>query len=187
MEFGADSDEEAEARAHTLLKAVERGKAGPHTEAKLYDDAGQVAQVWEMREGGVGHSKVPGEHPGWPSWEDAAVAPERTGRAVLHLHCHHRATADTACDEAVLRRLGLEVEALDAGCRGLAGSFGYEAGRPYEVSVKVGERKLLPAVRAPAPGDLIVTDGFSGRSQIEHGSDRRALHLAEVLARPGAG
>jgi FAD/FMN-containing dehydrogenase/Fe-S oxidoreductase len=113
-----------------------------------------------------------------PDWHP----PERSGRAVLHLHCHQRATADTACDEAVLRALGLEVEALDAGCCGLAGSFGYEAGQPYEVSVKVGERKLLPAVRAAGPHELIVTDGFSCRSQIEHGADRRALHLAEVLA-----
>jgi Fe-S oxidoreductase len=113
-----------------------------------------------------------------PDWQP----PERSGRAVLHLHCHQRATADCGCDAAVLRRVGLDVEALDAGCCGLAGSFGYEAGQPYEVSVKVGERKLLPAVRAAGPDDLIVTDGFSCRSQIEHGSHRRALHLAEVLA-----
>jgi Fe-S oxidoreductase len=118
-----------------------------------------------------------------PDWHP----PERSGRAVLHLHCHQRATADTDCDAAVLRRLGLDVEALDAGCCGLAGSFGYEAGRPYEVSVKVGERRLLPAVRAAGPDDLIVTDGFSCRSQIEHGADRRALHLAEVIQAAGAG
>jgi Fe-S oxidoreductase len=113
-----------------------------------------------------------------PDWR----GPERSGRALLHLHCHQRATADTTCDESVLRSAGLEVETLDVGCCGLAGSFGYEAGEPYEVSVKVGERKLLPAVRAAAADALIVTDGFSCRSQIEHGSDRRAVHLAQVLA-----
>jgi Fe-S oxidoreductase len=113
-----------------------------------------------------------------PGWQP----PARSGRAVLHLHCHQRATADTACDAAVLERLGLEVETLDAGCCGLAGSFGYEAGKPYEVSMAVGENRLLPAVRDAARDDLIVTDGFSCRSQIEHGSDRQALHLAQVLS-----
>jgi hypothetical protein len=53
------------------------------------------------------------------------------------------------------------------------------------VSVKVGERNLPPAVRAAAADALIVTDGFSCRSQIEHGSDRQALHLAQVLSRDG--
>ena len=70
---------------------------------------------------------------------------------------------------------------LDSGCCGLAGSFGYEAGEPYDVSVKAGERVLLPAVRRAAPETMIVTDGFSCRCQIEHGSERRALHLAQVV------
>ncbi|TML08118.1 MAG: hypothetical protein E6G41_02950, partial [Actinobacteria bacterium] len=50
-----------------------------HVGLKLYESPEEIAQVWEIREGGVGHSKVPGEHPGWPSWEDAAVPPERIG------------------------------------------------------------------------------------------------------------
>jgi Fe-S oxidoreductase len=115
-----------------------------------------------------------------PDWAPPTLAGER---ALLHLHCHQRATAETECDERVLQRLGLDVETLDTGCCGLAGSFGYEAGEPYEVSVKVGEQKLLPAVRDAAADALIVTDGFSCRSQIEHGSDRRALHLAQVVQR----
>jgi len=71
-------------------------------------------------------------------------------------------------------------EVLDSGCCGVAGSFGYHAGEPYEVSVKAGERVLLPAVRDAAADTLVLTDGFSCRSQIEHRSDRRPLHLAEV-------
>jgi hypothetical protein len=59
-------------------------------------------------------------------------------------------------------------------------SFGFEA-EHYDVAMAVGERALLPAVRAAAPGVLLVADGFSCRSQIAHGTDRRALHLAEVL------
>jgi Fe-S oxidoreductase len=81
----------------------------------------------------------------------------------------------------VLERLGVSCEQLNAGCCGLAGSFGYEAGQPYEVSMKAGERVLLPAVRAASPETIIVTDGFSCRHQISHGSERRALHLAQVV------
>jgi FAD/FMN-containing dehydrogenase/Fe-S oxidoreductase len=101
--------------------------------------------------------------------------------ALVHLHCHQRATSDTDCDQAVLDRLGLDYEVLDDGCCGLAGSFGYERGERYEVSVKAGERMLLPKVREVSPHTLILTDGFSCRSQIEHGSDRGALHLAQVV------
>jgi hypothetical protein len=75
----------------------------------------------------------------------------------------------------------VELEVLDSGCCGLAGSFGYEAGEPYDVSIKAGEQVLLPAVRSAPPETLVVTDGFSCRSQIEHGTDRRALHLAQVI------
>jgi FAD/FMN-containing dehydrogenase/Fe-S oxidoreductase len=101
-------------------------------------------------------------------------------QALVHLHCHQKATSDTDCDLDVLERLGVNAEVLDSGCCGVAGSFGYHAGEPYEVSVKAGERVLLPAVREAAEDTLIVTDGFSCRSQIEHGSDRTALHLAQV-------
>ena len=114
--------------------------------------------------------------------EGRSFAPPRLERkALVHLHCHQEATSDTACDRTVLERLGLDVEVLDSGCCGLAGSFGYEAGEPYDVSVKAGERVLLPAVRRAAPETMIVTDGFSCRCQIEHGSERRALHLAQVV------
>jgi FAD/FMN-containing dehydrogenase/Fe-S oxidoreductase len=114
-----------------------------------------------------------------PDWRP----PQLEHKALLHLHCHQRATAECDCDRELLSRAGLDVEPLAAGCCGLAGSFGYEAGEPYDVSVKVGERVLLPAVRTADSDTLIVTDGFSCRSQIEHGSDRRALHLAQVLQR----
>jgi hypothetical protein len=99
----------------------------------------------------------------------------------VHFHCHQRATSDTDCDRLVLDRLGLDYEVLADGCCGLAGSFGYERGERYDVSVKAGERVLLPAVRAASAHTLIVTDGFSCRSQIEHGSDRSSLHLAQIV------
>jgi Fe-S oxidoreductase len=81
----------------------------------------------------------------------------------------------------VLDRLGLDYEVLDAGCCGLAGSFGYERGERYEVSIKAGERVLLPRVREASPHALILSDGFSCRSQIEHGTNRGALHLAQLI------
>jgi hypothetical protein len=85
-------------------------------------------------------------------------------------------------DEAALfTRLGLDYQVLDSGCCGMAGAFGFEAGERYEVSSKLGERVLLPAVREADEETLIVADGFSCREQIAQGSERRALHLAQVL------
>jgi Fe-S oxidoreductase len=112
-----------------------------------------------------------------PDWE----APRLERKALVHFHCHQRATSDTDCDRAVLERLGLDCEVLDTGCCGLAGSFGYERGERYEVSIKAGERTLLPRIREASPHTLLLTDGFSCRSQIEHGSDRSSLHLAQVI------
>lgn len=103
------------------------------------------------------------------------------GRALYHGHCHQKALWGAGSDLELLRSLGLDVETPDTGCCGLAGSFGYEHGDRYEVSVKAGERVLGPAVRAADPEMLVVADGFSCRSQIEHLSARRGLHLAEVL------
>ena len=108
--------------------------------------------------------------------------PKLHRKAVVHGHCHHKAVMGFESDQKLLERLGLDFEVLDSGCCGLAGSFGFEAGEKYEVSMKAGERVLLPRVREASPETLIVTDGFSCRTQISQGSDRRAQHLAEVLA-----
>ncbi len=106
--------------------------------------------------------------------------PQLQREALVHFHCHQRATSDTDCDRSVLDRLGLQYEVLDTGCCGMAGSFGYEAGERYEVSIKAGEQVLMPAVRQASTDTLLLTDGFSCRSQIAQGSDRGALHLAQV-------
>jgi len=106
--------------------------------------------------------------------------PRLERHALVHFHCHQRATSDTDADRAVLERLGIDYEVLDDGCCGLAGSFGYERGEHYELSIKAAERVLLPAVRRASPHALVMTDGFSCRSQIAHASDRGALHLAQV-------
>jgi Fe-S oxidoreductase len=85
-------------------------------------------------------------------------------------------------EKELLLAMGLDVRIPDAGCCGMAGSFGYEVGRKHEVSMAAGERILLPAVRAADNDTLILADGFSCRSQIADGAARTGLHLAQALA-----
>ena len=113
--------------------------------------------------------------------QDDYIPPALEGRALLHGHCHQKALFGMKNDAELLEKLGLDYESPATGCCGLAGSFGYEAGDNYDVSVKAGERVLLPAVREAAKDALIITDGFSCRTQIASGTDRRALHLVQVL------
>jgi Fe-S oxidoreductase len=109
-------------------------------------------------------------------------APTLRRRALVDGHCHHKAVMGFEAERDVLGRVGLDVDVVEAGCCGMAGSFGFERGEKYEVSVRAGERVLLPAVRAAAGDTLVVTDGFSCRTQIGQGTGRSALHLAQVLA-----
>ncbi len=110
-------------------------------------------------------------------WELPAV----TRKALVHGHCHHKAVMKMDAEEAVLRKTGIDFNVLDSGCCGMAGGFGFESGEHYEVSVKAGERVLLPAVRNADKDTLIVADGFSCREQIAQTTKRQALHLAELL------
>ncbi|HVR71637.1 MAG TPA: FAD-linked oxidase C-terminal domain-containing protein [Vicinamibacteria bacterium] len=110
-----------------------------------------------------------------------APLPTLRRRTLVHGHCHQKALADLTGETAVLARMGAECEVLDAGCCGMAGAFGFEKDK-YEVSMKVGERVLLPAVRGAGKDVLVMADGFSCREQIAQATDRRALHLADVLA-----
>jgi len=107
--------------------------------------------------------------------------PTLRGRALVQGHCHHKSVLDFAGEEGLLRRLGLELSAPEAGCCGMAGAFGFEAGTHAEVARTCGERALLPAVRAAGEATLVIADGFSCREQIAQGTGRTALHLAEVL------
>ncbi len=107
--------------------------------------------------------------------------PKLKRKAVLHGHCHNKSLMKLTDEVAVLQRLGVEFEAPEAGCCGMAGAFGFEQGEHYDVSMRCGERALLPRVRE-APGDaLIIADGFSCREQIAQCTDRAALHLAQVI------
>jgi Fe-S oxidoreductase len=106
--------------------------------------------------------------------------PKLHRKAVVHGHCHHKAIMRMGTEEAVLRKLGLDYELLDSGCCGMAGAFGFEKDH-YDVSIKCGERVLLPAVRNADKDTLIIADGFSCREQIAQTTNREALHLAEVI------
>lgn len=118
-----------------------------------------------------------------------AAAKESGDSVLLHGHCYqktqppaddglpvgHHATA------ALLRGLGYEVELVDSGCCGMAGSFGYEA-EHFELSMQIGELALFPAVRSAAPAQHIVAAGVSCRAQIATGTEREARHPVELIA-----
>jgi FAD/FMN-containing dehydrogenase/Fe-S oxidoreductase len=106
--------------------------------------------------------------------------PLREGEPVLlHGHCHQKALVGTGPTERLLG-LAADVKVVDSGCCGMAGLFGYEKGH-YEVSMRMGERRLFPAVRG-AEERAVVAPGTSCREQILDGTKRRALHPAEYLA-----
>jgi FAD/FMN-containing dehydrogenase/Fe-S oxidoreductase len=104
------------------------------------------------------------------------------GRTVVfHGHCHQKAEAGTAATVALLSRIpGVTVQELDAGCCGMAGSFGFES-EHYEVSLQVGEDRLFPAVRSAPADAVIAATGVSCRQQIFHGTQRTAWHPAELV------
>jgi Fe-S oxidoreductase len=108
------------------------------------------------------------------------VPPARRQRAIVQGHCHHKAVLDFRADHEALGRTGLDVEVLSAGCCGMAGAFGFVEGT-RAVGHAAGERDLLPRIRRERIDTLVVANGFSCREQIAQHSDRRALHLAEVL------
>ena len=107
------------------------------------------------------------------------VPPKVKDEVLVHGHCHHKAVMGMEDEMTLLRQTGAEVRLLDAGCCGMAGPFGFEADK-FAMSQRLGERVLLPAVRA-ARG-RVVTDGFSCAEQVTQNGGVRPLHLAELLA-----
>ncbi len=102
---------------------------------------------------------------------------------LIHGHCHHKAVfGGPASEIALLRQAGAKVEAIHAGCCGMAGPFGFEADK-FEVSKTIANQGLLPAVQAAGPATIVVADGFSCREQIDQLAQTKALHFAEVFAR----
>jgi FAD/FMN-containing dehydrogenase/Fe-S oxidoreductase len=110
--------------------------------------------------------------------QDSPVA----GKHILfHGHCHQKAVTGTAATVALLRAIpGASVTEVDAGCCGMAGSFGFEA-EHYDLSMRIGELRLFPAVRAEPEDTIIAASGVSCRQQIAHGTGRAARHPLEII------
>ena len=104
-------------------------------------------------------------------------------KALIHGHCHQKAMGALAPTEAVLKLVpGLEVSHVQSSCCGMAGAFGYQV-EHHDISLKMAEEALLPAVRAASADTIVVADGTSCRHQIKDGSAREAVHAAVVLHR----
>ena len=101
-------------------------------------------------------------------------------KALLHGHCHHKSIMGMNDETDILSKMNVDYNAPETGCCGMAGSFGFEKSK-YDVSVKCGERVLIPAVKDADKDTLIIADGFSCREQISQLTDRQAMHFAEIL------
>jgi FAD/FMN-containing dehydrogenase/Fe-S oxidoreductase len=114
---------------------------------------------------------------GTPGWEPPSLAGVEV---VAQPHCHHHAVLGWSTDERLLRRAGATVTRV-GGCCGLAGNWGVERGH-HDVSVRIAEHDLLPAVAAAGPDAVVLADGFSCRTQLDQLAGRPAVHLAQLLA-----
>ena len=109
------------------------------------------------------------------------LKPLSARRAIVHGHCHQKAFATMSAMQQTLALIpGLQVEVIDSGCCGMAGAFGYEASH-YEISMRMAELSLLPAVRGADSDTLVVANGTSCRHQIRDGTQRAPQHVARVL------
>ncbi len=100
--------------------------------------------------------------------------------AVSQVHCHERSLGSHDREAELLAAVGIREETVQTGCCGLAGNWGFEPGHA-EISRRLGERELFPAIRSRAEGDIVLADGFSCRTQVRQEAGVRALHVAEVM------
>jgi Fe-S oxidoreductase len=118
--------------------------------------------------------------------DDGALRPEPNAefasvRVLFHGLCHQKAAGAIAGSVALLRHVpSAAVEVVDAGCCGMAGSFGFER-EHYDLSLEIGGMRLFPAVRASSPDTVVAATGVSCRQQIAQGTGRRAVHPVTVL------
>ncbi|MDQ1669240.1 MAG: hypothetical protein QOE40_1301, partial [Actinomycetota bacterium] len=135
------------------------------------DVAGRVRQVEELLSAAIDDGRLTLQEDSWLAGR----------RIVYHGHCHQKAEVGTAATMDLLRRIpGAEVVELDAGCCGMAGSFGFET-EHYDVSMAVGADRLFPSVAAEPVDTVLVATGVSCRQQIQHGTQRQAVHPVELV------
>ncbi len=116
---------------------------------------------------------------------DGRISPDaftdKPHNILVHGHCHQKTLSNV---DATVTALSLprnyQVDVIPSGCCGMAGSFGYERDH-FDVSMKIGELILFPAVRAAAADTILAAPGTSCRHQITDGTGRKALHPAEIL------
>ncbi len=109
------------------------------------------------------------------------LGPLPTNRLLIHGHCHQKAFGTMSAMERVLGWIpGVEVETIESGCCGMAGAFGYES-EHYDISMRMAELDLLPAIRESDPSGWLVTNGTSCRKQILDGCGREATHMVKVI------
>jgi len=112
---------------------------------------------------------------------ELALKPLPQKQALLHGHCHQKAFDAVKPIQTVLGLIpDLSVSLIESSCCGMAGAFGYEASH-YDISMKMGELSLLPAIREASEDTLLIADGTSCRHQIQDGAHREAIHVAQVL------
>jgi Fe-S oxidoreductase len=168
-----------------MVDAVDRGRVivglEPSCTAVLRGDAVELldtADAHRISSATVTLAELLGRNPDWtpPSLQGA--------RVIAQPHCHQHAVMGWEQDARLLAAAGATVTRL-GGCCGLAGNFGVERGH-YDVSVQVAAQQLSPALAAAGPGDILLADGFSCRTQAADLAGVTGLHLAQLLTRPRA-
>ncbi|MDY0884416.1 FAD-binding and (Fe-S)-binding domain-containing protein [Dongia soli] len=104
------------------------------------------------------------------------------GKALVQLHCHQHAIVKPDAEQRILDGLGIDYEILSAGCCGMAGAFGFETEK-YELSQTIANLALFPRLRQAPSSGIILANGFSCREQIEQGTGRSTLHIADLLGK----
>ncbi|GAA1185261.1 FAD-binding and (Fe-S)-binding domain-containing protein [Pseudonocardia alaniniphila] len=154
-----------------LLTLKDEHRALLGDDPRVADVAGRARLVDELLVEAIDSGALKLREDAWPAGQ----------RILFHGHCHQKAEVGTAATVALLKRIpGAEVVELDAGCCGMAGSFGFEA-EHYEVSMQVGEDRLFPAVRREPDSTVVAATGVSCRQQIAHGTTHKAHHPVELI------
>jgi len=180
---------QAQANVHALFEAAERGQTlvfvEPSCLSAVREDAPDLLRGELQRRARViaRRSMLFEEFLEAECAQDRATLALTPGPAniLLHPHCHQRSMGLASSAKALLSRIpGTSVVDLDAGCCGMAGSFGYTRDH-YDVSKAIAERKLVPAARALSPNSVLVAGGTSCRHQVADLADVTAVHPAILL------